>query len=175
MALWLALTLYTAAFIAEIVRAGILAISRGQTEAAYALGLRPGRTMNLVILPQALRVIIPPLISQYLNLTKNSSLAIAVGYMDLRGHAGRHHAEPDGARAGMRSADDADLSDDQPDDLGGDELSTTPRQAEGALRCPNPPPSFRTEMLPPQAPRQPDRVGQLAAREPVRRARSTPS
>lgn len=84
-ALWLALSLYTAAFIAEIVRAGILAISTGQTEAAAALGLRPKRIMNLVILPQALRVIIPPLISQYLNLTKNSSLAIAVGYMDISG------------------------------------------------------------------------------------------
>jgi general L-amino acid transport system permease protein len=88
LALWLALSLYTGAFIAEIVRAGILAISRGQTEAAFALGLRPGRTMNLVILPQALRVIIPPLISQYLNLTKNSSLAIAVGYMDVRSTLG---------------------------------------------------------------------------------------
>ena len=88
MALWLGLTLYTAAFIAEIVRAGIMAISSGQTEAAYALGLRPGRTMSLVVLPQALRVIIPPLISQYLNLTKNSSLAIAVSYMDLRGTLG---------------------------------------------------------------------------------------
>ena len=87
-ALWLALTLYTGAFIAEIVRAGILAVSRGQSEAAFALGLRPRRTMSLVILPQALRVIIPPLISQYLNLTKNSSLAIAVGYMDLRGTLG---------------------------------------------------------------------------------------
>jgi len=87
-ALWLALSIYTGAFIAENVRAGILAISSGQTEAAYALGLRPGRTMNLVILPQALRVIIPPLISQYLNLTKNSSLAIAVGYMDLRSTLG---------------------------------------------------------------------------------------
>lgn len=84
-ALWLALSLYTAAFIAEIVRGGILAISSGQTEAAAALGLRPRRIMSLVILPQALRVIIPPLISQYLNLTKNSSLAIAVGYMDLTG------------------------------------------------------------------------------------------
>lgn len=84
-ALWLALSLYTAAFIAEIVRAGILAISKGQTEAAAALGLRPRRIMSLVILPQALRVIIPPLISQYLNLTKNSSLAIAVGYMDITG------------------------------------------------------------------------------------------
>ncbi|MEZ5715735.1 MAG: ABC transporter permease subunit [Paracoccaceae bacterium] len=84
-ALWLALSLYTAAFIAEIVRAGILAISHGQTEAAAALGLRPGRIMNLVVLPQALRVIIPPLISNWLNLTKNSSLAIAVGYMDITG------------------------------------------------------------------------------------------
>jgi general L-amino acid transport system permease protein len=87
-ALLVALTLYTAAFIAEIVRAGILAISRGQSEAAFALGLRPGRTMNLIILPQALRVIIPPLISQYLNLTKNTSLGIAVSYLDLRGTLG---------------------------------------------------------------------------------------
>ncbi|QRZ13647.1 ABC transporter permease subunit [Paracoccus methylovorus] len=86
--LWLALTLYTGAFIAEIVRGGVLAVSRGQTEAAFALGLRPRRTMSLVVLPQALRVIVPPLISQYLNLTKNSSLAIAVGYMDLRGTLG---------------------------------------------------------------------------------------
>lgn len=84
-ALWLALSLYTAAFIAENVRAGILAISKGQSEAAGALGLRPNRIMSLVVLPQALRVIIPPLISQYLNLTKNSSLAIAVGYMDITG------------------------------------------------------------------------------------------
>jgi general L-amino acid transport system permease protein len=87
-ALTIALSLYTAAFIAEIVRAGILAISRGQSEAAFALGLRPGRTMNLIILPQALRVIIPPLISQYLNLTKNTSLGIAVSYLDLRGTLG---------------------------------------------------------------------------------------
>lgn len=87
-ALWLALSLYTGAFIAEVVRGGILAVSKGQTEAAYALGLRPGRTMSLIILPQALRVIIPPLISQYLNLTKNSSLALAVGYMDVRSTLG---------------------------------------------------------------------------------------
>ena len=87
-ALWFALSLYTGAFIAENVRAGIMAISKGQTEAAGAFGLRPNRTMNLVILPQALRVIIPPLISQYLNLTKNSSLAIAVGYMDVTGTLG---------------------------------------------------------------------------------------
>lgn len=82
-ALTLALALYTSAFIAEIVRSGILAVSRGQTEAAYALGIQPNWTMNLVVLPQALRIIIPPLISQFLNLTKNSSLAIAIGYMDL--------------------------------------------------------------------------------------------
>jgi general L-amino acid transport system permease protein len=87
-ALLIALSLYTGAFIAEIVRAGILAISRGQTEAAFALGLRPGRTMSLIILPQALRVIIPPLISQFLNLTKNTSLGIAVSYLDLRGTLG---------------------------------------------------------------------------------------
>ena len=83
MALWLALSYYTSCFIAEIVRAGILAISYGQTEAAYALGLRPNRTLHLIVIPQALRVIVPPLTSQYLNLTKNSSLAIAIGYMDI--------------------------------------------------------------------------------------------
>ena len=88
LALWLALSFYTGAFIAEIVRAGILAVSHGQTEAAYSLGLRPNRTMSLIVLPQALRVIIPPLISNYLNLTKNSSLAIAVGYMDATGTLG---------------------------------------------------------------------------------------
>ncbi len=82
-ALTLALAVYTGAFIAEIVRAGILAVSHGQSEAAYALGLKPNWTMRLVVLPQALRVIVPPMISQYLNLTKNSSLAIAVGYMDI--------------------------------------------------------------------------------------------
>lgn len=82
-ALTVALALYTAAFIAEIVRAGIQAISHGQTEAAFALGIKPSRTMQLVIIPQALRVIIPPLSSQYLNITKNSSLAIAIGYMDI--------------------------------------------------------------------------------------------
>ena len=82
-ALTFALSYYTSCFIAEIVRGGILAISRGQTEAAHALGLRPNRTLQLVVIPQALRVIIPPLASQYLNLTKNSSLAIAIGYMDV--------------------------------------------------------------------------------------------
>jgi general L-amino acid transport system permease protein len=78
-----ALSTYTAAFIAEIVRAGILAVSHGQTEASYALGLRPGPTLRLVIIPQALRVIIPPLTSQFLNLTKNSSLAAAIAYPDI--------------------------------------------------------------------------------------------
>lgn len=82
-ALWFALSIYTGAFIAENVRAGIQAVSKGQTEAAGALGLRSGRIMSLVVLPQALRVIIPPLISQYLNITKNSSLAILVGYADI--------------------------------------------------------------------------------------------
>ncbi|MGY6548517.1 MAG: amino acid ABC transporter permease [Roseinatronobacter sp.] len=88
LAMWLGLSFYTGAFIAEIVRGGILAVSKGQTEAAFALGLQPGKTMRLVILPQALRVIIPPLISQYLNLTKNTSLGLAVGYMDLRSTLG---------------------------------------------------------------------------------------
>jgi general L-amino acid transport system permease protein len=83
LALLLALSIYTAAFIAEIVRAGIIAVPRGQTEAALALGLRRGLMLRLVIVPQALRVIVPPLTNQYLNLTKNSSLAIAIGYPDL--------------------------------------------------------------------------------------------
>jgi general L-amino acid transport system permease protein len=82
-ALLIALTTYTAAFIAEVVRAGVLAVSRGQTEAATALGLRRGLTLRLIVVPQALRVIVPPLTNQYLNLTKNSSLAVAVGYPDL--------------------------------------------------------------------------------------------
>ncbi len=82
-ALWFALSVYTGAFISEIVRSGIMAVSKGQTEAASALGLRSGQTMRLVVIPQALRVIIPPLTSQYLNLTKNSSLAIAIGYQDV--------------------------------------------------------------------------------------------
>ncbi|MBK7540565.1 MAG: amino acid ABC transporter permease [Candidatus Competibacteraceae bacterium] len=81
--LLLALSIYTAAFIAEIVRAGIQAVSHGQTEASLSLGLNAGQTLRLIILPQALRVIIPPLTNQYLNLTKNSSLAAAIGYPDL--------------------------------------------------------------------------------------------
>ncbi len=82
-ALWLALSIYTGAFIAEIVRAGIMSVSKGQNEAASALGLRRGQALRLVVVPQAFRVIIPPLTSQYLNLTKNSSLGLAVGYPEL--------------------------------------------------------------------------------------------
>jgi general L-amino acid transport system permease protein len=82
-ALLFGLVTYTAGFIAEVVRAGILAVSRGQSEASNALGLRTGPTLRLVVIPQAMRVIIPPLTSQYLNLTKNSSLAVAIGYPDL--------------------------------------------------------------------------------------------
>ena len=87
-ALLLGLVLYTAAFVAEVVRAGIQSVSKGQTEAAMAMGLRPAQVLNLVILPQALRVIIPPLTSQMLNLTKNSSLAVAIGYPDFVSVAG---------------------------------------------------------------------------------------
>jgi len=83
MALLFGLVIYTAAFIAEVVRAGIIAVAKGQTEAAYSLGLRPGPTLRLVVIPQAMRVIVPPLTNQYLNLTKNSSLAVAIGYPDL--------------------------------------------------------------------------------------------
>ena len=82
-ALWFALSYYTASFIAEIVRGGILAIHKGQKEAAHALGITPNRTLRLVIIPQALPLIIPPIASNYLNLTKNSSLAIAIGYFDI--------------------------------------------------------------------------------------------
>jgi general L-amino acid transport system permease protein len=82
-ALLIGLAMYTAAFIAEVFRAGILAVQKGQIEAARAVGLRYSQILNLIIVPQAMRVIIPPLISQYLNLTKNSSLALAIGYQEL--------------------------------------------------------------------------------------------
>ena len=82
-ALTFALSMYTAAFIAEVVRAGIMAVSKGQTEAARSVGLKEGLVLRLIILPQALRVIVPPLTNQYLNLTKNSSLAAAIAYPDL--------------------------------------------------------------------------------------------
>jgi general L-amino acid transport system permease protein len=82
-ALLLGLSVYTASFVAEIVRAGIVAVKKGQKEAAQALGLTPGQTMRYVVVPQAARVIIPPLTSQYLNLVKNSSLGVAIGYPDF--------------------------------------------------------------------------------------------
>ncbi|MFT5698453.1 MAG: general L-amino acid transport system permease protein [Desulforhopalus sp.] len=87
-ALLLGLVLYTAAFVAEVVRAGIQSVSKGQKEAAMSIGLKPGQVLNLVILPQALRVIVPPLTSQLLNLTKNSSLAVAIGFPDFVSVAG---------------------------------------------------------------------------------------
>ena len=87
-ALTIAIAIYSATYIAESVRAGIMAISRGQSEAAFALGLRPNRTMQLVVLPQALRVIVPPMISQYLNITKNTTLGTAISYLDLKGTLG---------------------------------------------------------------------------------------
>jgi len=83
LALWLGLTFYTAAFVAEVVRAGIQSVPAGQSEAAAALGLGRGTVLRLIVLPQAMRVIIPPLTNQYLNLTKNSSLAVAIGYPDI--------------------------------------------------------------------------------------------
>src|SRR5690606_17310732 len=83
LALLIALSVYTAGFIAEIVRAGSMAVSHGQTEASHSLGLRNGPTLRLVVIPQAMRVIIPPLTSQYLNLTKNSSLGVAIAYPEL--------------------------------------------------------------------------------------------
>ena len=82
-ALLIALVVYHAAFAAEMVRAGIQSVSHGQTEAAYSLGLKPSRTMRLVIIPQAMRAIIPPMISLWMNVIKNSSLAVAIGYPDL--------------------------------------------------------------------------------------------
>ena len=82
-ALVIALSVYTGAYIAELVRAGILSVDRGQRDAAKAIGLKLGRTMSIIVIPQAMRVIIPPLTSQYLNLTKDSSLGVAIGYMDI--------------------------------------------------------------------------------------------
>jgi len=82
-ALLLALVIYHSAYMAEAVRAGILSVSHGQTEASYSLGLRPGMTLRLVIIPQAMRAVVPPMISNWMNVVKNSSLAIAIGYPDL--------------------------------------------------------------------------------------------
>ena len=88
MAMFLALSIYTGTYIAEAVRAGIMAVSHGQSEASFALGLRPAKALRLVVIPQAMRVIIPPLASTYLSLTKNSSLAVAIGYPDLMATGG---------------------------------------------------------------------------------------
>ena len=82
-ALLVGLSVYTASYIAEIVRAGIVSVGKGQTDAARSLGLSPGQTLRFVVVPQALRVIVPPLTSQYLNLAKNSTLAVFIGYPDL--------------------------------------------------------------------------------------------
>ena len=150
-ALWLALSFYTASYIAENVRAGILAVSRGQTEAAAALGMRPNRMMSLVVLPQALRVIIPPLISQYLNLTKNSSLAIAVGYMDARATLGGITMNQTGRELECMLLLMGFYLIVSLLDLLGDELVQRARRAEGALRWPTL--TFvRDEMLPAVAP-----------------------
>ena len=119
-ALTLALSVYTSAFIAEIIRAGIQAVPYGQHEAARSLGLPNPVTLRQVIIPQALRVIIPPLTSQYLNIVKNSSLAAAIGYR--YGFAVCwHRAEPDGASHRDDSHDHVGLSDYQPDYLAADE------------------------------------------------------
>ena len=115
-ALVLGLAVYTGAFIAEIVRSGILAVSKGQWEAAGSLGLSRGQTLRFIVVPQALRVIIPPQTNQYLNLTKNSSLAVAIGYPDFFNDR-RHHQQPD--RPGGRGGGDhhGRLPDAQPDHL----------------------------------------------------------
>jgi hypothetical protein len=133
-ALWLALSLYTSAFIAENVRGGILAISKGQTEASFALGLRPNRTMQLVILPQALRVIIPPLISQYPEPDEELLARHRRGLHGRAFHAGGHHDQPDGARARGDAASGHLLPDHEPDHLGLHELLQFQREAEGAVR-----------------------------------------
>ena len=107
--LWLALSVYTGAFIAEIVRAGILAISKGQTEAAYALGIRPGRTMSLVVLPQALRVIVPPAHQPVPQPHQELLARHRRGIHGRHRHARRHHAEPDGPGDGVHPAVDGVL------------------------------------------------------------------
>ena len=135
LALWLALSYYTACFIAEIVRAGILAVSHGQTEAAYALGLRPNRNLQLVVLPQALRIIVPPLVSQYLNPHQE----LLAGHRDrLHGHRGHHRRHlPDADRQG--DGDDAHrargLSRLLAPHLGVHELVQPQHPVQGALRC----------------------------------------
>jgi hypothetical protein len=133
--LLLALTIYTAAFIAEIVRSGIQAVSHGQTEASFSLGLNSGKTLRLIILPQALRVIIPPLTNQYLNLTKNSSLAAAIGYPDMVSLVRRHRAEPDRPGHRMHRHHHGGLSGHQPADFAADELVQPAGRPGGALKA----------------------------------------
>ena len=131
-ALLIALVTYTSAFIAEIVRSGIQAVPKGQWDAAKALGLRRSFVLKQIVLPQALRVIIPPMTSQYLNLTKNSSLAVAVGYQDIV-WIRQHHAEPD--RTGNRGdrADHDGVPYHQPRHLLFHELVQRAHRAGGAL------------------------------------------
>ena len=135
-ALLFGLSIYTAAFIAEVVRAGILAVSQGQTEAAYSLGLRPGPTLRLIVVPQAMRVIIPPLTSQYLNLTKNSSLAVAIGYPDLVQVFTGTVLNQTGQAIEVVAITMAGLSRHQPRHLAADEHLQPPHGAGGTVRAP---------------------------------------
>ena len=138
MALLFGLVTYTAAFIAENVRAGILAVVKGQTEAAYSLGLRPGPTLRLVVVPQAMRVIVPPLTNQYLNLTKNSTLAVAIGYPDLVQIFAGTVLNQTGQAVEVIVHHHGGLSHHQPRHVGADESLQPQRRRGGALdgeRC----------------------------------------
>ncbi len=131
-ALLIGLVAYTAAFIAEIVRAGILGVAWGQSEAASALGLRRGLALRLVVLPQALRIIVPPMTSQYLNLTKNSSLAVAIGFPDVTSIGNTTINQTGQAIEGI-AHDHGRLSDDQPRHLAVHELVQPLRAAGGTM------------------------------------------
>ena len=131
--MYFGVVLYTAAFIAEIVRGGILAVPKGQTEAAQAVGLRRVTMLRRVILPQAFRVILPPLGNQYLNLTKNTSLAIAIGYTDIV-QVGQTVYNQTGKTLEVVSHLDAVLPGLLADHLGGGQLLQRPSQDRGALR-----------------------------------------
>ena len=141
-ALLIGLTVYTGSFIAEIVRAGILAVSWGQSEAASALGLKPGQRMRLIVLPQALRVIVPPMTSEYLSLTKNSSLAVAIGYPDLVSIANTTMNQTGQAVEGIAMIMAVYL-DDQPADLAVHE-PLQPRRRAGRALMPVPLPPLTT-------------------------------
>ena len=134
MALLSGLIIYTAAFIAEIVRAGIQSVSKGQREAATALGLSTAQTLRLVIFPQALRVIIPPLTSQYLNLTKNSSLAIAIGYPDLFGVAGSTILNQTGREIEVFTLNHGNLSFSEPVHIFADEHLQSAHSPRGTIK-----------------------------------------